>query len=81
MLQYLAWPDMEIPTDSLTLYKIINSLEKSQRTLVHCSAGVGRTGTFIALSDLTNLVNSKVQDMNLFQTILDLRKDREFMVI
>ena len=80
MLQYLAWPDMDIPTDSPSLYKMINSLEKSQRVLVHCSAGVGRTGTFIALADLINLVNSKAQDLNLFQKILELRKDREFMV-
>merc|ERR1711963_1086076 len=74
MWHYLAWPDFGLPKDSPTLYKLVNSLKKSKGTLVHCSAGVGRTGTFIALSNLIPLVESNAQYLNLFQTVLDLRK-------
>ena len=80
MWHYLAWPDFGLPKDSPTLYKLVNSLKKSKGTLVHCSAGVGRTGTFIALSNLIHLVETNAQYLNLFQTVLDLRKNRPHMV-
>ena len=80
MWHYLVWPDFGLPKDSPVLYKVVNYLKKSQRTVVHCSAGVGRTGTFIALSNLINLVEENAQYLNLFQTVLDLRKYRPYMV-
>jgi len=80
MWHYLVWPDFGLPKDSPTLYTVVNYLKKSQRTVVHCSAGVGRTGTFIALSNLINLVEANVEYLNLFQTVLDLRKNRPYMV-
>ena len=80
MWHYLVWPDFGLPKDSPVLYTVVNSLKKSQRTVVHCSAGVGRTGTFIALSNLINLVEANTEYLNLFQTVLDLRKNRPHMV-
>lgn len=80
MWHYLVWPDFGLPKDSPVLYTVVNSLKKSQRTVVHCSAGVGRTGTFIALSNLINLVEANAEYLNLFQTVLDLRKYRPHMV-
>ena len=50
-----AWPDMEAPKDTkvlLDLYKEAeNVLSKNPETtmMVHCSAGVGRTGAFVNL--------------------------------
>ena len=54
---YTGWPDFDAPTNTESFVglvkefrKKIAQLRKSQCTvLVHCSAGVGRTGTFIAL--------------------------------
>ena len=80
MWHYLVWPDFGLPKDSPVLYTVVNSLKKFQRTVVHCSAGVGRTGTFIALSNLINLVEANTKYLNLFQTVLDLRKNRPHMV-
>ena len=80
MWHYLVWPDFGLPKDSPVLYTVVNSLKKSQRTVVHCSAGVGRTGTFIALSNFINLVEANAEYLNLFQTVLDLRKYRPHMV-
>lgn len=80
MLHYIAWPDFGVPTNSQTLYKMANSLKNYESALVHCSAGVGRTGTFIALSNLIDLVESNAQYLNLFKVVLDLRKDRPYMV-
>ncbi|OXG11151.1 hypothetical protein C366_06190 [Cryptococcus neoformans Tu401-1] len=57
--QFDAWPDHGVPTGTAVqaLRELVKEVEEKRRELgcevwVHCSAGVGRTGTFIALSSL-----------------------------
>ena len=53
-----AWPDMEAPKDTKVLLDLHDEAEKILNKnpditmMVHCSAGVGRTGTFIGLFKL-----------------------------
>lgn len=56
--QYLAWSDMDVPTDPDGLLRLIKEvdeitgqgLERARSpVLLHCSAGVGRTGGYIAV--------------------------------
>ncbi|OCF35866.1 hypothetical protein I317_07280 [Kwoniella heveanensis CBS 569] len=54
-----AWPDHGVPTgqDVAALRNLVLEVERKRKELssevwVHCSAGVGRTGSFIALSSL-----------------------------
>ena len=47
--------------------------------VVHCSAGVGRTGTFIALSILLEKIKTE-SAINVFECVNQLRKKRLFMV-
>jgi protein-tyrosine phosphatase len=67
-LSYAAWPDHGIPEPEhraglLNFIKLVDQMNKDPRGLeatadaeppimVHCSAGIGRTGSFIALSSL-----------------------------
>jgi protein-tyrosine phosphatase len=56
-LMYSAWPDHGIPDDSTSLLQFtryVASIDSNpdSATLVGCSAGVGRTGAFIAISSL-----------------------------
>jgi len=47
--------------------------------LVHCSAGVGRTGTFILLDSM--LERMKVEDtVNVYEFLRNMRAKRVFMV-
>lgn len=59
-LQYTDWPDQDVPANSKTILEICSrcdELAATQRAssgsagpvIVHCSAGVGRTGTYIAI--------------------------------
>eukprot|EP00825_Cyclidium_porcatum_P030199 TRINITY_DN32056_c0_g1_i2.p1 TRINITY_DN32056_c0_g1~~TRINITY_DN32056_c0_g1_i2.p1 ORF type:complete len:289 (-),score=52.26 TRINITY_DN32056_c0_g1_i2:74-940(-) len=57
--QWLGWPDHGVPLDNqfqvvnriITI--IINTIEDNRIPVIHCSAGVGRTGTLIAIANLT----------------------------
>lgn len=62
-LLYTAWPDHGVPEKKheaslLKLIRLADSINKEHSSgadlpaIVHCSAGVGRTGTFITLSSL-----------------------------
>ena len=47
--------------------------------IIHCSAGVGRTGTFIALDILTQRMQNE-KKINIYDTVKSLRKQRVKMV-
>ena len=60
-----SWPDNQVPKDSTVLLDmhgtVADLLMKSPGTLlVHCSAGVGRTGAFIGLFKLINDLDAVV---------------------
>ncbi|XP_051976327.1 receptor-type tyrosine-protein phosphatase R-like isoform X2 [Xyrauchen texanus] len=52
---YTSWPDHKTPESAGPLLQLVNDVEEDRRTsiasgpvVVHCSAGIGRTGCFIA---------------------------------
>ena len=57
-MHYTAWPDHGVPQNAMSLISFIRRVRKQhppsleQPLLVHCSAGVGRTGTFIILDSV-----------------------------
>ena len=59
------WPDLQAPKDTsvlLDMFEMVDELlvESPGTLLVHCSAGVGRTGAFIGLYKLIKDVNNGV---------------------
>lgn len=85
-IQCLAWPDHGAPElseeyESL-LYLLTLMGERSSPVVVHCSAGVGRTGTLIALywlhSDI--LENAENAEISVFRSVRQLREQRWGMV-
>ena len=55
-LQTKKWADLTAPEDTRIMLDMVQDIRsrntKSEPVLVHCSAGVGRTGTFIAVYKL-----------------------------
>ncbi|XP_048238122.1 receptor-type tyrosine-protein phosphatase epsilon-like [Haliotis rufescens] len=53
---FTSWPDHGVPDTSALLEFIskvkVTSREQTQPIIVHCSAGIGRTGTYIAIEGL-----------------------------
>ena len=82
MYEYIDWPDHGVPGQTETLIRLIQSVQKSHtsKMVVHSSIGVGRTGTFFALYKLMQLVDANVRFLDIFQTVLGLRRQRKFMV-
>jgi protein tyrosine phosphatase len=78
-IHYLNWPDDTAPTD-LSEFNNLIEISKIYRgnsnrpMLVHCSAGIGRTGTFLAC-----YYNSKYNG-NIRDLVLDMRQQRFGMV-
>ncbi|XP_049739843.1 receptor-type tyrosine-protein phosphatase beta isoform X2 [Elephas maximus indicus] len=83
---YTVWPDHGVPetTQSLiqfvrTVRDYINRTPGAGPTVVHCSAGVGRTGTFIALDRILQQLDSK-DTVDIYGAVNDLRLHRAHMV-
>lgn len=56
--QFLKWPDHSCPSDPNDLIEFTRTVAAERRhpsnpMIVHCSAGCGRTGTFLALGELS----------------------------
>ncbi|XP_067678494.1 uncharacterized protein [Haliotis asinina] len=82
--QFAFWPDRGIPADVASLvafcFKVRNTPTHGQGpTIVHCSDGVGRTGTFIALWNLMD--EAKTSDtVDPYSCVKRMRHERVNMV-
>uniref|UniRef100_A0A672LYA8 protein-tyrosine-phosphatase n=1 Tax=Sinocyclocheilus grahami TaxID=75366 RepID=A0A672LYA8_SINGR len=80
-----GWPEIGIPAEGKGMIDIIAAVQKQQQQsgnhpiAVHCSAGAGRTGTFIALSNILERVKAEGL-LDVFQTVKSLRMQRPHMV-
>uniref|UniRef100_H3AN00 protein-tyrosine-phosphatase n=1 Tax=Latimeria chalumnae TaxID=7897 RepID=H3AN00_LATCH len=81
---YLPWPDHGLPKAPIGLVRFILQVNQSTSVeagpvVVHCSAGIGRTGTFIALGYLLEMAKAEGK-VNVFQCVRKMRKKRVNMV-
>lgn len=82
---FLKWPDFGCPANTSLLINFILTVRSympytaTGPTIIHCSAGVGRTGTFIAIDWLLQHIREH-QDVDIFNLILEMRNYRVNMV-
>lgn len=82
---YTSWPDHGVPLTTQELLGFRNAVRVSVTQpdaplLIHCSAGVGRTGTYIALDRLVQQALDMGGDLSVDHIIADMRMARNFMV-
>ena len=73
---YIGWPDFGAPATTHSIIvlakavrKIVASKNRHVKILVHCSAGVGRTGTFVALYQLMEILDEKIPEYKKLQRL------------
>merc|ERR1711943_48530 len=67
-LQYTGWPDFGVPTEASSFIDFYTEIQKQEEklhvkkskkratSLYHCSAGIGRVGTFLAFESVLQLL-------------------------
>ncbi|XP_018023279.1 receptor-type tyrosine-protein phosphatase alpha [Hyalella azteca] len=79
---YTKWPDHGVPTETLTLSSMLREIATSHyniHAVVHCSAGIGRTGT--VLFDLICYDHLQASGkVNIMAVLKDLRQSRARLV-
>ncbi|RVD91691.1 tyrosine phosphatase [Tubulinosema ratisbonensis] len=79
-LRYLNWNDFSIPCgfEFSNFVNYYSKIKNDSFVIVHCLAGVGRTGTFIMYDILSKY--EKVTDENFIDLFLELRSFRNCLV-
>lgn len=81
---FKSWPDYGVPTREQTLVRFVryvrsNLLPSEGPLVVHCSAGVGRTGTFLVVDRLLQQIKNS-NSVSIYGTLEELRRERMWMV-
>ncbi|XP_078281345.1 tyrosine-protein phosphatase non-receptor type 11b isoform X2 [Rhinoraja longicauda] len=87
--QYLSWPDHGVPNEPGGVLSFLDQVNRAQQSIpdmgpiiVHCSAGIGRTGTIIVIDMLISDISRQGLDcdIDIPKTIQIVRKQRSGMV-
>ncbi|KAI4877099.1 hypothetical protein NFI96_026452, partial [Prochilodus magdalenae] len=83
-IQFTSWPDHGVPGDPGLLLKLrrrVNSFKNvfSGPIVIHCSAGVGRTGTYICIDAMIESLEAEGR-VDIYGYVAKLRRQRCLMV-
>lgn len=84
-IQYPEWPDHGVPYDTLAVREIFRRLchlpSSKGPIVVHCSAGIGRTGTYCAIHNtIQRILVGDMTALDLVKTVSTFRSQRMGMV-
>ncbi|KAK5869676.1 hypothetical protein PBY51_024378 [Eleginops maclovinus] len=83
-IQFMSWPDHGVPGEPHLLLKLrrrVNAFKNffSGPIVVHCSAGVGRTGTYIGIDAMMECLEAEGR-VDIYGYVVRLRRQRCLMV-
>ncbi|XP_058527750.1 tyrosine-protein phosphatase non-receptor type 20 isoform X9 [Ochotona princeps] len=81
-MQFIKWPDHGTPASAEYFIKFVRYVRKSHLTgplVVHCSAGVGRTGVFLCL-DVVFCAIEKNYSFSISNIVAQMREQRYGMI-
>ncbi|KTG03114.1 hypothetical protein cypCar_00017937 [Cyprinus carpio] len=87
--QYLSWPDHGVPQEPGGVLSFLEQVNRKQHALssagpmvIHCSAGIGRTGTIVVIDMLIDNIDAKGldSDIDIQKCIQMVREQRSGMV-
>jgi protein tyrosine phosphatase len=81
-IHYTGWPDHGIPSSTDDFQELIRLSDEHRNDgpiLAHCSAGVGRAGTFLTVRAFLDYNHANIE-MNVFDIVSSFRKCRPHMV-
>lgn len=82
---FTTWPDFGVPEPPSTLVKFVRAFRdkvhpsSNQPIVAHCSAGVGRSGTFIAIDRVLQTICTR-DTVDIFSIVCEMRRERCHMV-
>ena len=83
--QYTAWPDHGQPNSPTSFLRLLAAIRKSggldkmdEPTIVHCSAGIGRSGTFCLIDSVLSMIENQgsTEGIDIINTLLEMRDYR-----
>ncbi|XP_047122526.1 receptor-type tyrosine-protein phosphatase F isoform X1 [Hydra vulgaris] len=81
--QFIDWPDFGVPLNRYTLLSFIlrtrEHTDLASPVIVHCSAGVGRTGTYIVIDSQIKQFDDK-GNYDVYNFLKSIRLQRNFLV-
>ncbi|XP_067086600.1 receptor-type tyrosine-protein phosphatase C isoform X2 [Osmerus mordax] len=83
-IQFTSWPDHGVPGEPHLLLKLrrrVNAFKNffSGPIVIHCSAGVGRTGSYISIDAMMEGLDSEGR-VDIYGFVVGLRRQRSLMV-
>lgn len=82
---FLSWPDATIPTSTRAILEFRRKVNKSYRgrscpMIIHCSDGVGRSGTYVLIDMVLNRMTKGSKEIDIAATLEHIRDQRSGMV-